>query len=127
MCSGAPHKLTTHAYMQRESQQWCVFCLSKCRLSYHDDGDEDGEDDDGGEDGAEDVEAAEGKAAAVSLLRLRRREGRRRLLLRPSSLLAPLQRPHHDCEVREVVALALRGRRVGERHTAAGVGPAPAN
>ena len=98
--------------------------------AYHDDRDEDGEDDDGREDGAEDVEVAEDEVASsagtasvalgsdLNFAPLRQRR------VRPL-LLAPLERPHHDGEVRQVVALAHRGRRVGGGHAAAGVGPSP--
>ena len=103
--------------------------MRSLNLAYHDDSDEDGEDDDGREDGAEDVEVAEHEVALVVISFALRSDLNfapllRRVRVRPL-LLAPLERPHHDCEVREVVALAHRGRRVGGGHAAASVRPSP--
>ena len=102
--------------------------MRSLNLAYHDDSDEDGEDDDGREDGAEDVEVAEHEVAfvviSVSFSDLNFTLLLRRVRVRPL-LLAPLERPHHDGEVREVVALAHRGRRVGGGHAAASVRPSP--
>ena len=113
-------------YIGRYGSENVLYC------SYHDDRDEDGEDDDGREDGAEDVEVAEdevassGGTASVALgSDLNFAPLRRRVRVRPL-LLAPLERPHHDGEVRQVVALAHRGRRVGGGHAAASVRPSPA-
>ena len=103
--------------------------MRSLNLAYHDDSDEDGEDDDGREDGAEDVEVAEHEVDLVVISFALRSDLifaplLRRVGVRPL-LLAPLERPHHDGEVREVVALAHRGRRVGGGHAAASVRPSP--